>query len=444
MMEQPVVIAAEGLRKTYKLYQRQSDRLREALNPFGTRYHKDFHALKGLDFTIRKGETVGILGRNGSGKSTLLKILTGVLTPSGGIVRVDGQVSALLELGAGFNPEHTGLDNIFLAGTLRGIPRPQMQEKLQDIVDFADIGEFLYQKVKLYSSGMFARLAFAVAINTDPDILIIDEALSVGDAAFRRKCYAKMESLRQRGATILFVSHSESAIIELCSRAILMDAGEILAEGQPKQMVASYLKLLNAQGDAYLRQREAIRAGAHAAALELTAPQVSAAGEDEMFVDGLQPVSTITYESHGAVLLDPRIETQDGTRVNRLVHGRRYRYCYDVRFEQDATAVAFGMAIKTVKGVELCKGSFPRAGEQIASVKAGELCHVCWEFDCLLEEGEDYFTNCGVSALQDGERHHLHRIIDACMFRVAPRKGRITAAYVNLNISASAAMEDVA
>ncbi|AYF89599.1 ABC transporter ATP-binding protein [Pseudomonas sp. DY-1] len=438
-----VVISICGLRKSYKVYRKNIDRLKEALDPRRRTYHKEFDALKGVGLSIRRGEIVGILGSNGSGKSTLLKIVAGVLRQSEGKVKVNGSVSALLELGAGFNPEQSGLENIYLAGVLRGVPRKVMRKKLDEIVEFADIGEFIHQKTKFYSSGMFARLAFAVSIHVDPDILIIDEALSVGDAAFKRKCFAKLEDFRKAGKTILLVSHSEAAITEMCNRAVLIDRGEVLADGPVKETITSYLKLMNAKGEKRKEIREGIVAG------QLLSPAVDqakgstpdaaqqqrAADSEELFLEGLRPKSTVEYPAEGARLLNVRIETLEGRRVNRLVHGKRYRYVYEIEFHCLSQNVSFGMMIKTTQGTALCGGSYPQKDTWIREVAAGEVRAVTWEFDCLLEEGT-YFTNCGVMADREGERSYLHRILDAYMFQVAPRADRITTAWVNLGLTA--------
>ena len=195
---QDTTILVNGISKIYKLYEKPIDRLKESLHPFKKKYHKEFYALKDITFEIEKGETVGIIGKNGSGKSTLLKIITGVLSPTNGSTTVKGKVSALLELGAGFNPEFTGLQNIYLNGTMMGYTKEEIDQRVGAILEFADIGDFIYQPVKTYSSGMFVRLAFAVAINVDPDILIVDEALSVGDIFFQLKCYKKFEEYKKR------------------------------------------------------------------------------------------------------------------------------------------------------------------------------------------------------------------------------------------------------
>lgn len=233
------VIEAKGLTKQYKLYDKPVDRLKEALHFANKIYHKKFTALDHLDFQVHRGECLGIIGKNGSGKSTLLKMITGVLTPTSGTLHVEGSISALLELGAGFNPELTGLENVFLNGTIMGFSRDEMQQKLGEILEFADIGEFIHQPVKTYSSGMFVRLAFAVAINVDPDILIVDEALSVGDLRFQQKCYRKIDELKQT-KTVLFVTHDMSVINKYCDRVVWINEGKLVEEGSPRDISKKY------------------------------------------------------------------------------------------------------------------------------------------------------------------------------------------------------------
>ncbi len=235
-----MVIEIKGLGKTYRLYRKPSDRAKEALDVRRKKYHSDFHALENVDLVVNKGETVGILGRNGSGKSTLLKILTGVTSQTSGTVAVNGKIAALLELGAGFNPEMTGMENIYLNGTMQGISRTAMERLVPSIVEFADIGEFIDQPVKTYSSGMFVRLAFALAINVDPDVLIVDEALSVGDIYFQAKCYRKFEDFKKAGKTILFVTHDMNSVLKYCDRAMVLDHGSKVGEGSAKEMVDLY------------------------------------------------------------------------------------------------------------------------------------------------------------------------------------------------------------
>jgi len=235
-----IAIKVENLSKIYKLYDKPIDRLKESLHPLKKKYHRDFFALKDISFSVNKGETVGIIGKNGSGKSTLLKIITGVLTQSSGSIEINGRVSALLELGAGFNPEFTGIENIYLNGTMHGYSKEEIDRKVNSILDFADIGEFAKQPVKSYSSGMFARLAFAVAINIEPDILIVDEALSVGDIFFQNKCFKKFEELRKKNTTILFVSHDLSSVKQMCSRVLWLESGMQVMYGDKETVCSEY------------------------------------------------------------------------------------------------------------------------------------------------------------------------------------------------------------
>ncbi|MBS5080947.1 MAG: ABC transporter ATP-binding protein [Clostridiales bacterium] len=245
-----IAIKVEDLTKIYKLYDKPTDRLKESLGLSRNKVlSRDHYALQHVSFDVKKGETIGIIGTNGSGKSTILKIITGVLNPTGGNLTVNGRISALLELGAGFNMEYTGIENIYLNGTMIGFTREEIEKKIDDILEFADIGEFIYQPVKTYSSGMFVRLAFAVAINIEPEILIVDEALSVGDVFFQTKCYRKFEDFKKMGKTILLVSHDLSSISKYCDRVILLNKGKKLAEGVPKQMVDMYKKVLVNQLD---------------------------------------------------------------------------------------------------------------------------------------------------------------------------------------------------
>ncbi|WP_298691092.1 ABC transporter ATP-binding protein, partial [uncultured Sulfuricurvum sp.] len=250
-------ISVHDLNKTYKLYDHPIDRLKEALHPLRRSYHHDFKALSDISFDIAKGDSIGIIGKNGAGKSTLLKIITGVLTPTSGSVKVHGRIASLLELGAGFNPEYTGIENIYLQGMLIGYTRTEVDEKIADIIAFADIGEFIYQSVKIYSSGMFARLAFAVAIHVDPDILIVDEALSVGDFAFQYKCFQAFRRFQETGKTILFVSHSTQQIIQYCNKALLMHEGKMVTFSEDVEKTTYEYEMLIRQHDIPHKTRSA-------------------------------------------------------------------------------------------------------------------------------------------------------------------------------------------
>ncbi|PYY29623.1 ABC transporter ATP-binding protein [Paenibacillus illinoisensis] len=234
------IIEIEQVVKTYKLYDKPADRLKEALSITKKKYHREFSALNGVTFSVEKGDALGILGKNGSGKSTLLKMITGVLSPTSGNIQVDGKIAAILELGAGFNPEYTGRENIYLNGLMMGYSREEMEPRIAAIIDFADIGTFIDQPVKVYSSGMFARLAFAVSINVDPDILIVDEALAVGDIRFQTKCIDKMKELKSKGTTILFVSHAVEQVKRFCNKAVWIKDGVVEAIGDASEVVDQY------------------------------------------------------------------------------------------------------------------------------------------------------------------------------------------------------------
>lgn len=462
-MSSEVAVAVRQLSKCYHIYDKPSDRLKQSLYPricsaLGRpvrSYFREFWALKGVSFEISRGETVGVVGRNGSGKSTLLQLICGTLNPTAGTIKASGRIAALLELGSGFNPEFTGRENVYMNAALLGLSKQEIDSRYDDIIRFADIGDFVDQPVKTYSSGMVVRLAFAVAINSDPEILVVDEALSVGDELFQRKCFSRIAAIKQMGATILFVSHSGGTVVELCDRAILMDAGELLAQGSPKQIVAQYQTLLYAPTDRRDFIRTQIQAGtlqpdrskksqnivtsvsAAETALQLTADpsggQDFGIAEDGAFDSGLVPTSVIRYESHGAYIDSARILTENGRQVNVLVRGRRYRYCYIVRFEDACSSVRFGMLIKTVSGVELGgAASAPSIQHSIPAISAGTTYSVQFTFTCSLNPGV-FFLNAGVVGVVDGSETYLHRIIDIAMFRVENAPGILSTGIVDFS-----------
>ena len=433
-MSDDIAIKVENLTKIYKLYNSPQDRLKESLHPLRKKYHHDFYALNNMSFSIKKGETVGIVGRNGCGKSTLLKVITGILTPTTGAVTVDGKISALLELGAGFNPDLTGMENVFFNGTLLGYSRDEMDNMLSDILSFADIGQFIHQPVKTYSSGMFIRLAFAVAINVDPDILIVDEALSVGDEAFQRKCFSRIMDFQKRGKTMLFVSHSASAIVELCDKALLFDRGELILQGAPKPIVTSYQKLVYAPADKLDLLRNEIRAldtSIKESLLEVNtdetsnapdhvSPAIASSTKLVAFYDPhLLAQSTVVYESQGAVIKDPHITSLGGEKVNILLRGEEYIYTYMVHFDQDSYNVRFGMLIKTVSGLELGGLVSQPTTNAISFIPKDTIKKVVFTFKCAMLPGA-YFLNAGVLGTVGGTETFLFRLIDAFMCRVQP------------------------
>lgn len=430
MSSNDIAIRVNNLSKRYEIYTTPRDRLKQFVLPrlrrligkSAKQYFDEFWALNDVSFEVGKGETVGIIGRNGSGKSTLLQMICGTLNPTSGSIQTNGRIAALLELGSGFNPEFTGRENVYMNAAVLGLSNEEIDARFEDIVAFADIGNFIEQPVKTYSSGMMVRLAFAVAINVDPEILIVDEALSVGDELFQRKCFSRIEAIRANGATILFVSHSGGTIVELCDRAILLDAGEKLAVGLPKQIVGSYQKLLYAPDDKrdVIREqicRAEVSVGESASDVE-DLPIKQTQELQESFDPNLKPSSTIEYESHGAFIETLSIQTLAGEQVNNLVRGRTYCYVYSVRFTECARNVRFGMLIKTMNGMELGGATSDRSlNNGLKFVNKGTVVDVKYKFTCLLNTGL-YFLNAGVSGNVSGENKHLHRIIDAFCFRV--------------------------
>lgn len=439
-----VSIDVAGVGKVFPIYEKPHHRLLQMLSPRShrRRWFREFRALGDVSFQVRRGETVGIIGRNGSGKSTLLQIICGTLTATTGTVTTRGRIAALLELGAGFNLEFTGRENVYLNGTLLGLTREEVHARFDDIAAFADIGDFIDQPVKSYSSGMFIRLAFAVAIHVEPDILIVDEALSVGDEAFQRKCFARIERLRDSGATIIFVSHSASTVLELCDHAIFLDRGDLLATGRPKEVVGLYQKMLYASAEnaaalratclAQIKGREPVAEGCSADAAADLAATVDT-GEGGHFDPGLVSQSVLRYDSHGACIEDPHIETLDGRRVNVLESGSDYVYAYSVSFERAAAGVRFGMLIKTVSGVELGGAVSSDAQQPIALVQAGEHVTVRFRFRAMLASGT-YFMNAGVTGRVGEQESFLDRLVDAVAFRISPDSRRITTGFVDFHV----------
>jgi len=441
-----VAITVSNLSKCYHVYDTPFDRLKQIFAPRLCRavpplrhlcatphlpvptYYRNFWALRDVSFQVYKGETVGIIGRNGSGKSTLLQMICGTLMPTGGNLCVQGRVAALLELGSGFNPEFTGRDNVCMNAAVLGLSHEEIEARFEDIVSFADIGDFIDQPLKTYSTGMAMRLAVAVAINVTPDILVIDEALSVGDEAFQRKCFSRLEAIRANGATILFVSHTGSQIVELCDRAMLLDSGELLTIGLPKHVTTRYHKLLHAPTDRREVIREQIRCSestqdqqgipidARAIRQRLSADDWT--GTQESFDPALNSSSSIEYESHGANCEDVAILDMAGNKVNNLIRGKRYRCTYLVRFTERAKDVRFGMLIKTVSGVEL-GGAISTGRFKPSLVQTGphSVYRIEFSFQCALNPGT-YFLNVGTTGNVNGEEIYLHRLVDIVMFRV--------------------------
>lgn len=413
-------ITVRQLGKCYRIYDRPQDRLKQALRLGGRQYFREFWALRGVDLTIRRGETVGIVGRNGSGKSTLLQMICGILAPTTGTVDVHGRVAALLELGAGFNPEFTGGENVFMNGAILGLSRSEVARRYDEIVAFSELAEFIDRPVKTYSSGMFVRLAFAVATSCDPDILVVDEALAVGDEAFQRKCYARLERMRERGATILFVSHAAGTVLQLCESACLLDQGELLLSGSPRSVITAYQRLINASSQQAVRIRQEIISGVVTPPPPTTQrPATIAHSPPEAmrpsFDPHLQSKSCTEYEPRGAKITRPKITTLAGEQVNLLVPREEYLLRYSVEFFQPTLRARFGTMIKGISGSEL--GGTATQGQQCEYVAAGDRVEVCMRFRCLLPPSV-YFMNVGVRGTLEQDEVVLHRLVDVLAFRV--------------------------
>lgn len=442
-------IHVDGLCKIYKLYNRNRDRLIESLGLSRKQRSTQHYALRDVSLDIYKGETVGIIGTNGSGKSTILKIITGVLHESAGVVEVNGRISALLELGAGFNMEYNGIENIYLNGTMIGFSEKEIDDKLQDILDFADIGEYVYQPVKTYSSGMFVRLAFAVAINIDPEILIVDEALSVGDVFFQAKCYRKFEEFKKKGKTILFVSHDLSAISKYCDRAILLNQGVKLGEGSPKEMIDIYKQVLVGQyevpkmteavpdltadsdiRDALERRDRAQRdAGKKQEAEETQAgsPNADAQNADVRKANrqaaGINP-ETLEYGTKAAEITAYYITDQNGVQTTAILKGDPFTMHMRVKVHQDLPAPIFALSIKNIKGVEITGTNTMFEKTFLESVRAGEEKEITFTQRMLLQGGE-YLISLGVTGYEKDTFTVYHRLYDVLNITVVSDKDTV-------------------
>jgi len=456
MPSSEIAIRVSHVSKHYAMFAKPEDRLKQMVMPRLQRlarrplrrYFTDFAAVNDVSFEVKRGETVGIIGRNGSGKSTTLQMVCGTLQPTSGAIEVNGRIAALLELGAGFNPEFTGRENVYLNAAILGLSRSETDERFDDIARFADIGIFIDQPVKTYSSGMYVRLAFAVAINVDPDILVVDEALSVGDEAFQRKCFARIEDIRDKGGTILFVTHGAQTIVQLCDRAMLFDRGELLLEGKPKTVVNQYHRYVNLSGPtadvvrAEIKGMEAVETAVGevtSAAGERTMqePETENTPDEEWYDPSLSPHSRIEYESSDAKIRDVQILTLGGRRINVLQLGGRYVVSYRLAINSDTRKHAFGMQIKTVNGLVLAGSNnleAPSLGP--LSAQEGDEFDVRFEFDCRVLPGV-YVIDTGVMAMVHGEWRFIHRVVDALMFRVTERRGLLSTGHFDLNPSLS-------
>ena len=410
MSDRQIAIEVKDVDKVYKLYEKPSDRIKEALGLGKSIRHTDHKALSDVNMTIYQGETVGIIGTNGSGKSTILKIITGVLNPTAGEVKVNGRISALLELGAGFNMEYNGIENIYLNGTMIGFSEKEIDEKLQSILDFADIGDYVYQPVKTYSSGMFVRLAFAVAINIDPEILIVDEALSVGDVFFQAKCYHKFEEFKAMGKTILFVSHDLSSIAKYCDRVVLLNQGVKLGEGAPKEMIDTYKQVL-------VGQYQLPDCSANDNLLEDEDIRKLASGQN------VNP-ELLEYGSKKAEIVEYFFTDNKGVPTSAVVKGSRFTIHMKVEIKEDIQAPIFAFSIKNIKGTEITGTNTMFEKAFLEPVKAGDIKEITFEQEMNLQGGE-YLLSLGVTGYEGDTFTVYHRLYDVINLSVISDKNTV-------------------
>lgn len=420
-------ISVNNVTKIYRLYEKPIDRLKEVMSPTHKNYHRDFYALSGISFDVPKGQTVGIIGTNGSGKSTILKIITGVLTPTDGTLKVNGVISALLELGAGFNMDYTGIENIYMNGTMMGFSRKEMDNKLKDILDFADIGDFVYQPVKTYSSGMFVRLAFALAINVEPEILIVDEALSVGDVFFQAKCYRRMEEIRQKGTTILMVTHDMGAIIKYCDQVVVLNKGNFIAQGEPGKMVDLYKKILANQMDDLSLDLEEISSGE---LNDFSGEHVKSRSDRNALKEGfMKDKLTVNpnrteYGDKKAEIVDFGLLDERGNLSNLLLKGEYFTIKEKIQFHGNIESPIFTYTIKDKRGADLTGTNTMYEASDVESVKQGDVYEVEFKQKMTLQGGE-YLLSMSCTGFENGEHVVYHRLYDIVNITVISNKNTV-------------------
>lgn len=416
-----VAIRVNNVSKLYKLYDKPMDRLKESLGLSRKKMYKEHYALRNVSFDVKRGETVGIIGTNGSGKSTMLKIITGVLNPSEGDVQIQGRISALLELGAGFNMEYTGIENIYLNGTMMGFSKEEIDKKLDDILDFADIGDFVYQPVKTYSSGMFVRLAFAVSINIEPDILIVDEALSVGDVFFQVKCYHKFEEFKKLGKTILFVSHDLGSISKYCDRVILLNKGQKISEGRPKEIVDEYKQILVKHDDMPLDVQ--------------TKP--TEVMDDVVWKSSLKlNPSLIEYGEKQAEIIDFAIIDDKGEITSNIQKNTEFTIKMKVKFNQKMQEPIFAFTIKDLQGTEVTGTNTMYEKIDTGTVEKGDI-RVAEFKQSMNLQGRNYLLALGCVGFSNNRFNVYHRLYDVCNINVISDKNTVGFYDMNSEIKIS-------
>ena len=423
-MDKKLAIKVRDLTKIYKLYNKPSDRLKESLGLSRKKKFTEHYALRNVSLEIEQGETVGIIGTNGSGKSTILKIITGVLNKTAGELKVNGRISALLELGAGFNMEYTGIENIYLNGTMIGFSEEEINAKLDAILEFADIGEFVHQPVKTYSSGMFVRLAFAVAINIEPEILIVDEALSVGDVFFQAKCFHKFEEFKKMGKTILFVSHDLGSIGKYCDRVILLNKGVMLAEGTPRDMINMYKKVLVNQLD--VETLEDI-----SAASEVTSGE---GGQHTWKSNFLVNQAVSDYGSKEAEIVDFAIVDQYGSMSNLIEKGTEFTVKAKLQFHQEVKNPIYTFTIKNAHGTDITGTNTMYEKVETGCLQPGDVCIVSYTQQMDLQGG-DYLISLGCTGYVGDEFRVYHRLYDLVNITVISDKNTVGFYDMNTRIS---------
>jgi len=413
-----IAIKVENLSKIYRLYDTPLDRLKESLHPFKKKYHREFYALRDVNFEVKKGETVGIIGKNGSGKSTLLKIITGVLTPTSGNITVSGKISALLELGTGFNPEFTGIENIYFSGTIMGYTKEEIDKKVDDIVAFADIGEFINQPVKTYSSGMYVRLAFAVATSIDPEILIVDEALSVGDMFFQAKCMTKMKKMiESEQVTLLFVSHSLGAVKSLCRKAILLNNGKMLGYDTSSKIVENYFSIK-------VESEQKVIVNKNTSSLSIISDKESL---DNIFINNQEFQKRASFQ---------RIQNGKAQYVNIQLLDNTEKEIVNIEYEEiiilrmaieileDIPILAYGYHIRDANGVDIVYSDSEIEERHLISPKKWEKYIIDWKFKVSLIHGS-YNIACVLSIpinLSISQVNFCDFIPLAAQFQMNPRR----------------------
>ena len=405
-----IAISVKNLTKIYKLYDKPIDRLKETLSITKKKYHREHYALRDISFDVKKGESVGIIGTNGSGKSTILKIITGVLNQTSGELKVKGKISALLELGAGFNLEYTGMENIYLNGTMMGYTKEEIEKKLDNIINFADIGEFINQPVKTYSSGMFVRLAFAVAINIDPEILIVDEALSVGDVFFQAKCYKKFQEFRDMGKTIIFVSHDLKSVSKYCDKVILLNKGTFIEEGNPKKVIDTYKKILVNQFDKEIKNEKEKEKNVESKVLWKSKMNLNS--------------NKLEYGNKDAEIIDFGILDENNILTNTVNKNESFRIKMKVRFNKKIQEPIFAFTIKDIKGNEITGTNTMIEEVYFKNPERNDVVEV--EFEQIMNlQGGEYLLSLGCTGFKDGDFTVYHRLYDVCSISVVSSKDSV-------------------